>query len=356
MGICAAGEDQPERDTEKRESGEGIHAKRVIRLALLGAGESGKTTLSRQMRSTYGDGFSKNYLLEHRNLIRSNLIKTILTLIEEAEERNVGKFSLEAQELIQDVKELDMDDAGMYQINEDLGYAVGKIWRDPIIQQVYTMRSQFQLDENAKHFLDLAEMICRDNYRASQNDIIRNRVRTVGRSAINFEIRGQKFEMVDVGGQRSERAKWKRGFENLTSVIFVAALSAYNQVSIEDSKRSRTEEALDLFEQVACSDEMKNIRDCSLILFLNKKDVFKEKLEVEKIPLTVCPAFKDYKGKAKYDEALDYVIKQFQKRVKTNRDVFIYDVCAVDTENVIRIFNSVKKTILRSALDYAGLQ
>lgn len=39
--------------------------------------------------------------------------------------------------------------------------------------------------------------------------------------------------MVDVGGQRSERKKWIHCFENVTSVIFLAALSEYDQVLYE---------------------------------------------------------------------------------------------------------------------------
>lgn len=36
--------------------------------------------------------------------------------------------------------------------------------------------------------------------------------------------------MVDVGGQRSERRKWIHCFENVTSIIFLVALSEYDQV------------------------------------------------------------------------------------------------------------------------------
>ena len=41
------------------------------------------------------------------------------------------------------------------------------------------------------------------------------------------------FRMVDVGGQRSERRKWIHCFENVTSIIFLVALSEYDQVLFE---------------------------------------------------------------------------------------------------------------------------
>ena len=40
--------------------------------------------------------------------------------------------------------------------------------------------------------------------------------------------------MVDVGGQRSERRKWIHCFENVTSIMFLVALSEYDQVLFEE--------------------------------------------------------------------------------------------------------------------------
>lgn len=39
--------------------------------------------------------------------------------------------------------------------------------------------------------------------------------------------------MVDVGGQRSERRKWIHCFENVHSIVFLAALSEYDQILLE---------------------------------------------------------------------------------------------------------------------------
>jgi len=46
--------------------------------------------------------------------------------------------------------------------------------------------------------------------------------------------------MVDVGGQRSERKKWIHCFENVTSIIFLAALSEYDQVLYESENDVRS--------------------------------------------------------------------------------------------------------------------
>ena len=40
--------------------------------------------------------------------------------------------------------------------------------------------------------------------------------------------------MFDVGGQRSERKKWIHCFENVTALLFVVAISGYDQCLVED--------------------------------------------------------------------------------------------------------------------------
>jgi hypothetical protein len=101
--------------------------------------------------------------------------------------------------------------------------------------------------------------------------------------------------MVDVGGQRSERRKWIHCFENVTSIMFLAALSEYDQVLVESdnevnyfilficlplklsnySFKNRMEESKALFRTIITYPWFQN---SSVILFLNKKDLLEEKI------------------------------------------------------------------------------
>jgi hypothetical protein len=47
---------------------------------------------------------------------------------------------------------------------------------------------------------------------------------------------------LDVGGQRNERRKWIHCFEGVTAVMFVAAISEYDQMLYEDEKENRVHE------------------------------------------------------------------------------------------------------------------
>jgi guanine nucleotide-binding protein subunit alpha len=95
--------------------------------------------------------------------------------------------------------------------------------------------------------------------------------------------------MFDVGGQRSERKKWIHCFENVTAIVFLAAISEYDQVLVEDETMNRMTEALNLFDTICNS---KWFVSTSMILFLNKVDLFKEKL----VKSNLADYYPDYTG------------------------------------------------------------
>ena len=102
-----------------------------------------------------------------------------------------------------------------------------------------------------------------------------------------FDIEDIIFRLVDVGGMRSERRKWIHCFEDVTAIIFCVALSEYNLKLYEDNETNRMHESLQLFKEL-CS--TKWFQFTPFVLFLNKKDIFEEK--IKRVPLTVC--FPDY--------------------------------------------------------------
>lgn len=96
--------------------------------------------------------------------------------------------------------------------------------------------------------------------------------------------------MFDVGGQRSERKKWIHCFEGVNAIIFCVALSGYDLVLAEDEEMNRMIESMKLFDSICNS---KWFVETSIILFLNKKDLFEEK--IVRSPLTIC--FPEYTGR-----------------------------------------------------------
>jgi hypothetical protein len=56
-----------------------------------------------------------------------------------------------------------------------------------------------------------------------------------------------EIRMFDVGGQRSERKKWIHCFEAVTAVIFLVAISGYDQCLVEDKDSVRKKKKDGLF-------------------------------------------------------------------------------------------------------------
>lgn len=94
---------------------------------------------------------------------------------------------------------------------------------------------------------------------------------------------------MDVGGQKSERKKWLHCFEGVTAVLFCAAINEYDMVMREDNKTNRMIDTLQVFDDIVNN---KWFAKTAVILFLNKRDLFEEK--IKSVDLNVC--FPDYRG------------------------------------------------------------
>jgi len=150
--------------------------------------------------------------------------------------------------------------------------------------------------------------------------------------------------MIDVGGQRTERRKWVHCFESVTAVIFCTSLSEYDQTLREDSSVNRMKESLLLFDEICNSQWFRNI---AMILFLNKIDLFQEKIATT--DLTCC--FPNYTGGCNHDLARDYIRMRFLETNQSPHNIYCHYTCAVDTENIIFVFKCVRETILNKILD-----
>ena len=85
----------------------------------------------------------------------------------------------------------------------------------------------------SSYFYDIERLFAKD-YVPSDQDILRARLRTTGISETIFDLGQLTYKMFDVGGQRSERKKWIHVFDNVQVVLFLAAISGYDQVLVED--------------------------------------------------------------------------------------------------------------------------
>jgi GTPase SAR1 family protein len=238
------------------------------------------------------------------------------------------------------------------------GQLIKKLWADDKIQNTYAARSKFQLTDSTAYYFNKIDEVTAEDYLPSDADILRSRVRTSGIVEEKYNIEGVTFSMYDVGGQRNERKKWIHCFENVTAVIFVASLSAYDQVLYEDENTNRMQEAINLFGQI-CNEDW--FRDTSIILFMNKMDLFEEKIKTVNPKDVTAPdgskPWDDFTGELGDVQAgLDYFGQKFlaMNMAPETHSVTKHNTCATDTNNVKVVFETCKSVILEENLIDAG--
>mmetsp|Transcript_40652 Transcript_40652/g.69370 ORF Transcript_40652/g.69370 Transcript_40652/m.69370 type:complete len:429 (-) Transcript_40652:404-1690(-) len=356
-----------------------------IKLLFLGAGESGKSTIFKQMRLLYGPGRSDEELRMFGVTARSNIVvamrKLVILLRDsglegelDAESKNcAGENSMTPRKaydellkyLVEKAEPQNPPNTSGDWCGEDwcgesprAGMAANKdakqlilhhesiriLWECNTMKKVWDKRASANVVDGHKEFLDDVTRFAQLQYQPTKRDVLVARVRTTQVIVEKYRIKGMKYEMYDVGGQRSDRRKWLDCFDNVTAVIFVAALSEYDQ-QLAEADNNRMKEALQLFYSVINNRAFSN---SSVLLFLNKKDVFKEKLQYSNI--ADQEPFDDYAGPVgDFDQGVLYFIRKFKEQLVDEelKDTFIHVTCATDTNDMDFVLDT-STTIIRS--------
>ena len=297
------------------------------KLLLLGAGESGKSTIFKQLKICYAGGFTLEDKAMFRAQIHVNIIGFMKHLCGAVDMLRLEHLTSQGDKI---KSLLEWDDNADLALNREFYISTLRmLWADPAIQEAWNRRSEFFIIESHSYFFqeNMLEIICSSNYNPQEAHILRVRARTSGIVENKFKIAGTKFSIIDVGGQKSERRKWMSCFDNVNGIIFVAALSEFDQFLFEDEKQNRMVDALNLFDKTCNRDIFLNT---PLILFLNKKDLFQQKLADPKKQIADVSHFRDFTGpRGDYTAGVNYFKKQFMDLNRTQKDIFVVRRTAV---------------------------
>lgn len=190
-------------------------------------------------------------------------------------------------------------------MTKELATAVSALWRDPGVQAAFEHQNQFQLNDSAKYFFDRIDEVrlVLGDFRRSliiiarspplvTSQVSRTYCALVPQLLVSLRMSSLSMEphsacLTSEASAMSARSlcsyiwsslplilspfsRWIHCFENVTAVIFVAALSEYNQTLYEDESQNRLTESLALFEEICNS---KYFRTTSMVCFCtpNKK-------------------------------------------------------------------------------------
>ncbi|KAK9503532.1 hypothetical protein O3M35_010071 [Rhynocoris fuscipes] len=374
------------------------------------------------MRIIHGSGYSDEDKRGFIKLVYQNIFMAMQSMIRAMDLLKIQYKDPSMMEKAELVRSIDFESVTTFE--SPYVEAIKALWADTGIQECYDRRREYQLTDSAKYYLMEIDRVAAPNYLPTEQDILRVRVPTTGIIEYPFDLEEIRFSylsdleriespdylpteqdilrarapttgiieypfdldsiifrMVDVGGQRSERRKWIHCFENVTSIIFLVALSEYDQILFESENENRMEESKALFKTIITYPWFQH---SSVILFLNKKDLLEEKIMYSHL----VDYFPEYDGpKQDHVAAREYILKLYSREnpdpdrmlyshfttatgpqrdaitarefilrmfVDLNPDsekiIYSHFTCATDTENIKLVFCAVKDTIMQSAL------
>ncbi|KAH9048808.1 heterotrimeric G protein alpha subunit 4 [Lactarius hengduanensis] len=368
MGICmsAAAVEVSEDDKRRHREAEkslkevGVVHPVDICVLLLGSGDSGKSTILKQMRLIHRVPFSSQEVESFRQLIFVNLthgLKYVLDSMEDME-LEVSPENSEHVELVESAGDLREGEIFPSQFYEPLR----ALWNDKGVQRAWDRGNEAALPEKyplfqfffdlnclvvdqlslAYFFSDLDRLFLPD-YVPTEQDIVRCRARTIGITETVFQLRDHEMLMVDVGGQKSERRKWIHCFQDVTSILFLVSLSGYDQCLVEDKDANQMQDAMTIWDSICYSQWFKST---SIILFLNKDDLFQAKIQHSDIKTF----FPDFDGEPRDAHAgRDYFKKRFARLAQKagrskEREIYIHVTTATDTALLRVVMAAVEGT------------
>lgn len=354
-----------------------VRPKKEFRMFLLGAGESGKSTVLKQMRLVHEQLFTDYERRQYADVIWFDLVELMKSLIRHARRLKIaldcdqpGLALAEAKRTVVRAKGPHDYDPAEYSVLDlfqmplaaqdaekgadysraQVAAAVAALWaRDAGIRRCYERLNEFQLELLAEYYFEHVRQFAEPGYRCSDRDIIMGRIKTTGITETSFSVKRMDFKVLDAGGQRLERKKWIHCFRDIDLVIFVLAVLEYDQCLYEDGRTNRMQELLALFEALC---NLRWFQNTSFILFLNKVDLLDAKLR--RLPIQLY--FPDYE---RDPHSVDQVLAYFETKLlamnRLARPIYVHRTCATDTLTMRFVLLAVTDTIVQTNLKRSGI-
>ena len=117
-----------------------------VKLLLLGAGESGKSTFAKQMKIIHDKGFTEEEKNQFRDVVHSNLIMNMRSLVMASQKMGLSltEGNAERADTLTSPTILTHQE-----VTDEVAEDIKALWADPVIQETYTRASEFQLGDSA---------------------------------------------------------------------------------------------------------------------------------------------------------------------------------------------------------------
>lgn len=352
---CVASEPLPQearrQSSAPRAKSKTLAEEPAIEIVLCGQGESGKSTIFKQMRIIQAQeegragAFDREERKRARQAVFDNIYGQMKLLVRaalaEEMEFDVPASADLARELLADTAEPD---------SASVGAMLKALWADSALKTTYAERDRlFNLNDGAGYFWDDLDRIYAPDYVPTDADLLRVRVRTQAADAAVFTYRGMPFRVVDLGGQRSERRDWRDALNRANHVLFVSSLCEWDQKLREDLSQSRMTETQNLFTTLMRDPDTAGK---GTTVLLNKLDLLRDKLRDAEKQAAFYRHFTDFRGTTpSIHTAVAHISEQFQATARAaKREVRVHAITAVETDSIKVAWRDVRAAVMTQSL------
>ena len=348
MGCVAsqkadAGDSKPAGGDKKKEKA----PDHTVEMVLLGQGESGKSTIFKQMRIIQAqeegkrEAFAEDERKGARMLVYDNVVSQMKVLVKVAIEEEMEFDKPSTGELARAfVAKSDED-----QDSPEMCVTLKALWADSALKVIYGERDRlFNLNDGAGYFWNDLDRLYAPDYVPSEADLLRLRVRTRGYDEAVFTYKKVAFRVVDLGGQRSERREWQAALDKASNALFVTSLCEWDQKLREDFNQSRMRETMHIFDALV-NDPASAGKGITVLL--NKLDLFREKLRVPEKAAAFAAFYKDLKGAPTAESGVEHIREQFVTMARaTGRRTAVHAITAVETDNIKVTWRDIRNQVI----------
>lgn len=323
----------------------------VVEIVLCGQGESGKSTIFKQMRIIQAQeegragAFDKEERQRARQGVYDNVYGQMKLLVRAALAEEMEFDAPATADLARQLVAGDAAEPG----SASVGAMLKALWADSALKTTYDERDRlFNLNDGAGYFWNDLDRLYAPDYIPTDADLLRVRVRTQAADAAVFTYRSTPFRVVDLGGQRSERRDWKEALSSAYHVLFVSSLCEWDQKLREDFSQSRMVETQNLF-TVLMRDP--DTAGKGTTVLLNKLDLLRDKLRDEEKQAAFVRHFRDFRGTPTPQTAVAHITDMFLATARAaKRDVKVHAITAVETDSIKVAWRDVRALAMADAL------
>ena len=120
---------------------------RLVKVLLLGAGDSGKSTLFKQIKIIHGGGFTQNERLKYKYIVYTNAIELLKTIIIEMNQLGVA---LNNQISREDARKIIFLEFTTGELSEELINCMARLWKDSDLKSFFVLSKKYAIDDTAK--------------------------------------------------------------------------------------------------------------------------------------------------------------------------------------------------------------